>query len=84
MADVDVKWTWPHRFERLVEVISDPHTRKELWDFWTKTSAPGTEYTTQRPTHEWQITIGRALLDYPELDRTSILKRVRELEANPP
>ncbi len=29
---------------------------------------------------DWQIEIGRALLDYPELDRDMILERVRRLE----
>lgn len=77
----DTSWTWPHRFDRLAETVGDPDQRAGLFDIWYKmTSLPDWTSKGGHQVIQWQIAIGRALLDYPELDRPAIKARIDELQ----
>lgn len=75
-------YSWPQRHDYLQQNLSDPIFRVDLFKIWHVCSSliltPPHTYVEQQVL-DWQITIGRALLDYPELDRGTIKTRVDEL-----
>lgn len=71
MSD-DKPFTWPHRHERLREIIADQRFRKELFDIWAPNAPRHAEHTEDPRVLEWHIDLGRALLDWPDVDRDEV------------
>jgi hypothetical protein len=78
---------WSKRHEILQHHVADRSVRKELFKVWHEYSS--VPFTEPVDTSDWkgvavrdfQIEIGRALLDFPDIDRDAVLKRVRMMES---
>ncbi len=84
---------WSSRFKFLQDLLTNGTpdelraNREDLYTYWfnqtscewvgTKPAKPG---SLDAQIIEYQIILGRALLDYPDMDRNRILTRVKELE----
>jgi hypothetical protein len=68
---------WDSRREKLRELLQEgPEARRVLADSWLSSSA-----WASGPAFEWQLEVGRALLDWPDVDRDAVRARLDELVA---
>ena len=85
----DIPREWPNRLKILAVVVADEKDRAALYDIWfngTSIMCPppydfGPEPGRTLAVLDFQISIGRALLDYPDVDRPSVRTRLHDLEA---
>ena len=72
---------WPTRHELLLKTVSDPKGRKCLFKEWLRMS----QHISGGPlVHEWQITLGWALLGWPDVDARRVHARLKKLLATMP
>jgi hypothetical protein len=70
------------REEALRKMIQDTSSRQLLARMYLESNAALSQES--KDLHEWQIVVGRALLDYPDVDRDAIVKTVKHLQATLP
>lgn len=72
---------WSHRFWHLQDILSQKKGQQAMFDAWSTSSKKCLDETGNSEVIRFQITIGQALLDYPELDRVFVKARVEALRS---